>query len=405
MAKGVLDRLLTLRAALIVVALLVASIIALGPRVPAGDTAPPLTTYSTGPYGARGLWQVLQRLGWHTERRLVPISEPLDTAAVYAVLDPPLRLTTNEVHTLLDAVRRGAGAIVVPTPHSALADSLHIEQSSPSFVPYVIVDSAQSVTDTADTTEDEADAAAHAHSGALRTLSHYLTLTAPLPEGAVTFVAVHGRKDGVRPAILGVPLGRGRLVVVADASVFRNAVVRAGDAAVLDTRLIEWLAPAQRRPLVFDEYHHGYGDHGSMTRAVRHAMLGTPAGRMLTQGIVAALALLVVLGMRALPPSPRSRIERRSPMEHVGALARAYEQVGATRTVSRRLLRGLRRRHPFGARHSDEDEVFLDALRARYPSLASDLELLRRAIRQSLTPEELLGVGHAIHHIERTMIS
>jgi hypothetical protein len=120
---------------------------------------------------------------------------------------------------------------------------------------------------------------------------------------------------------------------------------------------------------------------------------------------VAALALLVVLGMRALPPSPRSRIERRSPMEHVGALARAYEQVGATRTVSRRLLRGLRRRHPLGARHGDEDEVFLDALRSRYPSLASDVELLRRAIRQSLTPEELLGVGHAIHHIERAMIS
>ena len=403
------DRLLSPRVVLVVTALFIVSIFALTPRSSAG----PLTSYSAGPYGSRGLLELLHRLGWRVERRLVPLAAPLDSSAIYVVLDPPLPLSTNEVRDLLAAVRRGASALVVPRPGTPLADSLHIAQSQRSMMPYMVLDTARRGQDTTDTTTDAADSSAaarrdsviaHADMTALTVVWGYLTPSAPLPADAVTFVAVRDRKQRVRPVVLGIPFGRGRVVVAADPRIFRNGVVRAGDAAVLDTRLIEWLTRSPHSVLVFDEYHHGFGDHGSLRRALGRAMFGTPPGRMLTQALVGALVLLVALGIRAIPPSPRSRVERRSPIEHADALARAYEQVGATRTATRRLLHGLRRRHSFGA-HGADDDAFLDALHSRHPSLVADVELVRSAIRQPLAPAAFLAVGAAINHMERMLAS
>ena len=409
MASRPVDRVLAPRIALVVAALFIALIFVLTPNSSAG----PLTSYSAGPYGSRGLWELLHRLGWRVERRVVPLTAPLDTSAIYAVLDPPLPLSTNEVRDLLAAVRHGASALVVPHPNTPLADSLHIAQSQRPMMPYAVVDTTRRGEDATDTTAAAADSAAavaqdtimgRVDMTALDVFWSYLNPSAPLPAGTVTFVAVHDRKEHVRPAVLGIPFGRGRLVVVADPRIFRNRVVRTGDAAVLDTRLIEWLTRSPHPVLVFDEYHHGYGDHGSLRHALGRAMFGTPSGRMLTQALVGALVLLAALGIRAIPPSPRSRVERRSPIEHADALARAYEQVGATRTATRRLLHGLRRRHPFGA-HGADDDAFLDALRSRHPSLATDVELVRGAIRQPLAPNAFLAVGAAINHMERMLAS
>lgn len=413
------ERRLTPRVVLIVAALVIIAVFLGLSRSGAGDGVPPLTSYSANPYGSRGLMEVLHRLGWPVKRRTVPLRGRLDTAAVYLVLAPPLPLTTNEVRDLLGAVRNGASAVVVPRQHTPLADSLHLAQSDISMRAYAAIDTTTLRDEPADSsatnarTSDDSAEAADADSDARITPSNtplsvfwrYLGSTAPIPSNAVTFVAVRDHDGRARPVVLGVPLGRGRIVAVAEPRIFSNEVVREGDAAVLDTRLIEWLTRSPRTTLVFDEYHHGYGDHGSLRRAVGHAMLDTPPGRMLTQALVAGLILLAALGIRAIPPTPRSRVERRSPIEHAEALARAYEQVHATRTASRRLLRGLRRRHAFGARASADDDAFLDAVRVRHPSLAEDVELVRDATRRPITPDAFLAVGLAIHHIDRTLAS
>jgi hypothetical protein len=127
---------------------------------------------------------------------------------------------------------------------------------------------------------------------------------------------------------------------------------------------------------------------------------------MLLQGVGAALLLLAALGARPLVPVGRQRIERRSPFEHVGALARAYEEIGATRVVARRLVRGLRRRlgsstSPSATR--DEDAL-LAALEARHPALAPQIALVRDAMRTARTPAALLEVGRAVAEIERTVL-
>ncbi len=75
----------------------------------------------------------------------------------------------------------------------------------------------------------------------------------------------------------------------------------------------------------------------------------------------------------------------------------------ATRTASRRLLQGLRRRHPVGRVTSDD--AYLAALAARYPDTTPEIQLVRDATRTPLEPEAFLAVGHAIEAIERKIES
>ena len=90
-----------------------------------------LTTLSTTPRGARGLAELVERLGWEVARdSMAPSTEPLDRSAVYAVLGPPEELTGREVHRYLDAVRAGAGLLVVVRGRGdPFADSLGVARS------------------------------------------------------------------------------------------------------------------------------------------------------------------------------------------------------------------------------------------------------------------------------------
>jgi len=182
-------------------------------------------------------------------------------------------------------------------------------------------------------------------------------------------------------------------------------------------RALEYLA-AGRGPgpaLVFDEYHQGFGRHPSTVRAIGRALFGDPRGRVLAQALVAALVLLAALGARAVAPRPTARMARRSPLEHVGALARAYSQIGATRLATRRLVHGIRRRHGAwgtaaggtpragGGSGAESDEEFLAALAARRPALAEDAALLADSLRTAGSPRRLLEAGRAVERIERVL--
>ena len=86
----------------------------------------------------------------------------------------------------------------------------------------------------------------------------------------------------------------------------------------------------------------------------------------------------------------------------MGALSRAYEQADATRLATRRLVRGVRRRHPLGAAGSLNDQAYLALLAARAPALAPDLDLMRTALDTPLPRADWVRIGAALAHIERT---
>jgi len=399
-----------------------------------------LTTESATPYGARGLYELLGRLGWRTARRAEGFRAGLDTAAVYVVLDPPNDLTAAETHALLEAVRGGAGLLMVAGRGSPLSDSLPLRRAT---------HSARSYPTRAETSgclaADNAPRGINWPDG--RVMSWYLEATAPLPADTVTFIPVRrvvrdsaggrpaggsdddddalaesaadtlpsagrsgrgarGRRVEVRAAAAGLPYGRGRIVAVADPDWLRNDVLRVckWNAAVAAVRMAEYLSPDRARPFVFDEFHQGVGRGSELPRAVGRSVAGTAPGRALLQAIVASLILLAAAGARPIAPHPRARAERRSPLEHVGALARAYEQIGATRIATRRLVRGLRRRHRhLLGRGRDSDAELLRMLATRHPAIAAEVAHVARALDQPVSREEFVQVGRAVAEIERAI--
>ena len=403
MAERALDRWLRPRYVFSLLALIVLAAVVFSPQGGVGANATRLTSYSSQPAGAQGIYDVLARLGWDVSRRRTPLRAPLDTSATYLLLAPPIPPSATEVGTLLDAVRAGADAIVAPSSGSPLADSLGVART-PLPMGYL------SVAAGPDTGYSQGAAAAvHEAAMGVHSFSRFLVPQAARDEVEPRYpsdlrVLVQVEVDTtLRPAIAARRFGAGRVLVLADPLFLRNGDARDTSSTVLMVRLLEWLALDRQRPVVFDEYHQGFGDHASLPGTIARALAVTAPGRMVLQLLAAALVLLVAIGVRPIAPTPRQRIERRSPLEHVGALAQAYEQIDATRLATRRLVRGLRRRHPMGVGTSLDDERYLALLPSRKPALADDARLLGRALAQPLPVAEWVAVGGAIDHIERTI--
>jgi hypothetical protein len=243
-----------------------------------------------------------------------------------------------------------------------------------------------------------------------------LSWTRSRPIDAVVFARASAegsqRDSGIaQPAAVGFGLGRGRVIVVSDPDQLRNDVLRVchWGLDVVAVRMLEYLAsggPEPRNRLVFDEYHQGFGAHPGTLRAISRYLALAPSGHVLLQCLLGGLVLLLALGPRAVPASDPERVERRSPLEQVGALARAYERVGATRTVTSRLVSGVRRRVQRGANErltGVSDEAFLDAVTRIAPDRKDDVALIRRALSAPITGRELESLGGALSRVEESL--
>ena len=365
-----------------------------------------LSTRSRAIDGAHGLRAVLDALGWHTRERLTPYAGTLDTAATYVMLGTPLDPSAHEIHTLLNTVRHGANAIVVPERGSAIAESIGVQTARRTFIP--LRPTSDSLFGSADRVDSVREAFGELSA---RTFHTYLEGTPPSdsdsvgawPASARTLLSV-GKRD-IKPEIAVLPMGRGQVVAIADPAFLRNDVLRKTAGAVLAVRILENVDPARRSPIVFDEYHQGYGEQTSMPAVLREALLGTSWGRAILQLGAAALLYLLVIGVRPIAPSSRAHYERRSPLEHVSALSRAYEAIGATGLAAQRLVRGVRRRHPLGTTSQLSDDAYLALLRARAPALGKEIDILTHALAGKPSTEELVSAGAAIDHIERNLIT
>src|SRR5258708_21672765 len=94
------------------------------------DSGGPGSTYSAGPSGVRLAFDLSRRLGWASEQREVPFTADTLPAPVQALIG--VRPGGEEVHTLLEHVRRG-GALLVVGADGSLADSLSVTSGSKGF--------------------------------------------------------------------------------------------------------------------------------------------------------------------------------------------------------------------------------------------------------------------------------
>jgi hypothetical protein len=372
---------------------------------------------------------------------------------ILAVLSPPEPLSAIETHEVLQHVRAGGALLYVIRGGSALEDSLHVRRvilggmykeaaagttdvgrpgEMRGTAPRLQADSSdvgslpQDETASLECTHGDPNGGALPLWGDEHIYLYQLRFTRPRPPGMVTFarsVTDPQVRDSTRahalPAAVGYPLGQGRLVIVSDPDLLRNDVLRGcrWGIDVVAVRMLEYLSETaglgagRRDRILFDEYHQGYGVHPGTVRAIVLYLARASSGHVLVQLLIGGLVLLLALGPRPLPPHDPEFIERRSPLEHVSALAQAYERVGATRTVTANLLRGVRRRvERKGAATAattpeESDDAFLESVLKASPALAPQVALIRRALRDTVSRREFEDVGASLRQLEDSLLT
>ncbi len=369
-----------------------------------------LSTSSADPLGAKLLYELADGLGWSVSRDSRG-TVPTSIATIYSVLDPVVPITPEEAGAMLAHVRRGgAMLLVLGEGTSPLSDSLQLtvdRRGADVAANIGAVRPCKGQNRLRFTREALWFGAAH-----LRALKGRGLAT----PGMLRLVALESRPtlvtDEPQSAMVAMPYGAGRLVVAADPDVFRNDALRdcRYGLDVASVRALEHLSaggPSPRRAISFDEFHQSRTRSG-ISGAIERFLTDTPPGRSVLQLALAGLLLLIAAAPRVLPPRDSVRIERRSPLEHVDALARAYRQVGATRTSTQHLVRGLRRRMEHGAARGtrsglDDDHLYLSRLADVKPALAGDIATVRHALTNPVDLGAFRRVGQAIHRIEHAL--
>jgi hypothetical protein len=130
------------------------------------------------------------------------------------------------------------------------------------------------------------------------------------------------------------------VILVADEELFRNRTLRRTDAGPFVLGL--FVAAYDR--VVFEEYHHGYGASGSLGAMAFEWSRASPWGVMVWQAAAVGVLALIFGAVRFGPSRPGIPRRRRSPLEHLRALATALAAARGHDVAIGAIVRGLRRR-------------------------------------------------------------
>lgn len=205
-----------------------------------------------------------------------------------------------------------------------------------------------------------------------------------LRRAAPDALALFGDADG--PLVLSVPVGRGRLIAIADAQFASNRNLPRAENAVFLARVLAQAVPPGGTVL-FDEYHHG--DIALESGTTLWIALGRPAQLAFVQALLALLLVMGVVTVRFGQPVPLGRGQSRTSVEYVASLAGLYRRAKASpaalETLYRQFLRDLSARLALAPNVSLEQ---LSEVAARYGGV--DKEALRRLLA---TCEQRLDSG------------
>jgi hypothetical protein len=404
----------------VLLGLTVGGVIALGVVATlVGGGQPPSTrdtrtsTLIPGPDGSQALYETLAELGIAVQRRrtaLFDLSERAAGVGALAVLAPPSPLLTDE---LAEVVRflRGGGAVVAAGEGGGItscagfvaprADSgFVLDGALPAAMgrpaPVRGAAAAQRLPPARRVLEP-VDVPERFQGPGRRRRPEDAGCALLVPRATDTLLAT---ADG-RPVILRLAFEReGRLLLVADPVYFRNRAWRETDAAYF---MIPLLVPPRQGPLVWDEYHQGFAG------AVRGAddvlwewLWRSPVGWAILQLAAVALVWLAVQAVRFGPARSVIERRRRSPLEHVDALAAGLEGARGADTAIDLIITGLRRRLSRGGHLGAGDVTsWLAALELALPT-AEGRAAARRLQRLRTEPgggERVLAAAQAVEDV------
>ena len=304
------------------------------------------STFLAGPNGARGLADALGRLGIPVERfrgrfRQLGEAVAVDTGgrSLVAFLDPAAHLQPAEVSEIValtpraDLLVAGMGSAALMRCYGyepqyrfrdsvqAVAPGTRPGRDSP-WVHTVLAASSVTVVRDSSRMEDQGESECRVSAGMIAdTLLVART-------GRLIAVRLHEREGG------------GSITLVADGTLFGNRALRATDAGPFALGLFA----GRSGRVVFEEAHQGFGASRSLGSAVlawsAHSPWGWAAWQLALAGLLALLAGAVRFG----PPVPMLLRRRRSPLEHVRALATALAAANGHDVAVRAIVRGLGRR-------------------------------------------------------------
>jgi hypothetical protein len=188
---------------------------------------------------------------------------------------------------------------------------------------------------------------------------------------------------------------RRTVTLVAEDRLFHNRAMRESAAGPFVLGLV---SPRYWR-VVVDEYHHGYDAGGSLWGAAVDWSLRSPWGWTVWQLAAVGLIALLASGIRFGPVRSAIRRRRRSPMEHVRALATALAAAKGHDVAVRLMIQGLRRRLSRGGRAAAADlDGWLESLG---PALRTSrgreaLDSLTALSRRSPGAESVLVAANAV---------
>ena len=355
----------------------------------------PRSTYLTGPGGASAFAEGALGLGVRVERYRRPTDAlaPPDSAsgrAVVAVLGPTIPLSAAESKHLLDLpvdllLAGGASA-------TALRCLGYEIVARPTLQP--IRTSATSATEDRPSPRVWATLAPHAKRRIVDSAGYEgrkVACDVPTPAAVDTLLTT--RQGQAVVLRLSYPGGRA-VTLVAEDRLFRNRAMRHTSAG---TQMLALVAPRYRR-LVVDEYHHGYQASGSLGGAALSWSTRSPWGWLVWQLAAVGVIALLASGVRFGPVRTAIERRRRSPMEHVRALATALAAARGHDVAVRLMIQGLRRRLSRGARATPDLEAWLAELgpAVRTPRGQEALESLSAMIRRSSDSDSVLVAANAV---------
>jgi hypothetical protein len=277
----------------------------------------PPSTYNAASAGYKALYLWLREIGVPVKRWESPLTELPRKAEVLLMLSPRLSPGPGEVKALETWVRDGGTLVLVSSPWNEFAKHFGFEmkrgfpgqrkqndQETLSFQPGPYIRGQRTIM-------------SKMHPG----------LDSEKPQ-----VIVHSR-DAFGNLIMVLEEGKGRVIMVADPSLFSNLYLREGDHARLALDVL--LTHLGEGSLLIDEYHHGYGRMTSVAAYVFHSEAFVP----LLQVMVLVLLLWAAAGRRFGPARPLKREIERSSMEYVRAMAHLFQRVKARRIALESILR------------------------------------------------------------------
>jgi len=360
-----------------------------------------LSTYLAGPSGAKGLAQALRRLGVTVEQRRRPYFDIATDSGrgrperLYAFLDIE-RPTTQELVAIRDYVM-GGGRILT-------AGVTGIE----ACFGYRSRRLARDV---------DNDTRATLVRGSGQRLQPTWRVLRRLPAESLAAAAkgteadrctphLPRRADTLARTMRNVPVALrlrfasgGEAILLADGQYLSNRILKDTDAGVA---VLPWFLDGRTRQVVVDEYHLGFGAGGTLPGASWAWLRHHPVGWAILQLLGVALVALAVTAVRFGPARSVIERRRRSPLEHVEALAAGLEGAGGVDTAVGLTVSGLRRRlGRVGLLPAGAERAWLAALELALPTPAgrNAVRRLQSTINQPGGPERALAAAQAVEDV------